>query len=261
MSDCVLVSHPRPGVALITLARPERMNAIDPEMNQLMAQALQRLEHDPTVRCIVLTGAGDRAFCAGADIPHYLPFLLENIRQGRDDPQVCGLTHRPTTHKPILAAINGLAMGGGLEIALVCDLRIASTQARLGLPEIKLGVLAGAGGCTRLPRTLPAALAAEMSLTGQPIDATRALQAGLVSQVVQPQVLLETALDLAQTIASRAPKALRACTALLRRARFEELSAALQHEREAFAEVLQSQDAQEGIRAFAEKREPVYRDA
>jgi len=261
MNPSVHITRPRPGVALITMSRPERLNAIDPTMNEAMAQALMNLERDDSVRCIVITGAGDRAFCAGADIPALLPHLEANIRQNRDDPQICGVTHRTLTTKPLVAAINGLAMGGGLEIALACDLRIASTQARMGLPEINLGVLAGAGGCTRLPRTVPAALAAEMILTGQPISAQRSLEAGLVSRVVEPPALMDTALDLAQTIAARAPKALRACTALLRRPRFDELNDALVQERQAFANVLLTEDAQKGIRAFTEKRSPVYRDA
>ena len=261
MNPSVQINRPRPGVALITLSRPERLNAIDPQMNDTMAQTLIELERDDEVRCIVITGAGDRAFCAGADIPTLLPYLETHIRQGCDDPQLGGVTHRTLTTKPLIAAINGLAMGGGMEIALACDLRIASTQARMGLPEINLGVLAGAGGCTRLPRTVPAALAAEMILTGQPINAQRCLEAGLVSRVVEPAALLDTVFDLAQTIAARAPKALRACTALLRRPRFEELNDALAQERQAFADLLLTQDAQEGIRAFTEKRQPVYRDA
>ncbi len=223
-----------------------------------MAGELQR---DDGVRCIVLTGAGDRAFCVGADIPTLLPWIRANVEAGRDDPQLGGMTHRNTTAKPLLAAVNGLALGGGLELALACDLRIASSNARFGLPEIRLGLLAGAGGCTRLPRAIPAALAAEMILTGEPIGAERALQAGLVSRVVTPGQLLDEALGLAESVAARAPGAVRACTALLRRARFRELADALAQERNAFAQLLLSGDGQEGVRAFGEKRDPVWRDA
>jgi enoyl-CoA hydratase/E-phenylitaconyl-CoA hydratase len=257
----VLSAFPAPGVALVTLNRPERHNAIDPATDRAMADTLAALERDDEVRCIVITGAGDRAFCAGAEIPMLLPHLKANIEAGKDDPQFCGVTHRHVTRKPLLAAVNGLALGGGLELALACDLRIASTNARFGLPEINVGVLAGAGGCTRLPRTIPAALAAEMILTGQPIDAQRALQVGLVSRVVEPRELLDIALQLAQTVASRAPRALRACTELLRRPRFAEIQEALAAERALFASVLRTRDADEGILAFTEKRQPRYVDA
>lgn len=261
MHATVQLSRPREGVALVTITRAERFNAIDPATDRAMGETLAALEADPAVRCIVITGAGDKAFCAGADIPTLLPHLKANLAAGSDDPQFCGATHRATTRKPLIAAINGVAFGGGLELALACDLRIASSNARFGLPEIQLGVLAGAGGCTRLPRTVPAALAAEMILTGEPIDAARALQAGLVSRVVAPADLLGDALDLAEKIAARAPQAVRACTALLRLPRFDELDAALAVERTAFAGLMATQDAQEGIRAFTEKRPPVFRDA
>ncbi len=261
MNIPVDVSFPAPGVALVTIARPEKFNAIDTQTDQAMAAALTALDSNPQVRCIVITGAGSKAFCAGADIAQLLPQLKRNILAGQDSPQFCGVTHRPSTHKPLLAAINGVALGGGLELALSCDLRIASSNASFALPEITVGVLAGGGGCTRLPRTISAALAAEMILTGRPINAERALQAGLISQVVAPDALLARALELAQTIAARAPQSVRACTALLRRPRFEELQDALVHERHAFAQVITTRDAQEGIRAFSEKREPVYTDA
>jgi enoyl-CoA hydratase/carnithine racemase len=260
MTATVEITHPRPGVAVLTIARPERMNAIDPATDRAMGVALAALEADADVRCIVLTGAGDKAFCAGADIPALLPHLRANIEANRDDPQFCGLTHGPLTTKPLLAAVNGLALGGGLELALACDLRIAASHARFGLPEIKVGVLAGAGGCTRLPRTIPAALAAEMILTGETIDAGRALQTGLVSRVVDAANLLDEALALAQTVAARSPQAVRACTALLRRPRYEELREAMRRERELFAGLLLSGEADEAIRAFGGKQTPAARE-
>ena len=258
--ETVILSRPRPGVALLTLNRPQRYNAIDVELDAAMNTLLAQLEQDDAVRCIAVTGAGTQAFCTGADIPTLLPKLRGDIEAGRDDAHLAGVTHRNVTSKPLLAAVNGLALGGGLELALACDLRIASTNARFGLPEIKLGLLAAAGGVTRLPRSIPPALAAEMILTGEPIPAERALQAGLVSRVVAPDALLAQALDLAETVASRAPGALRACTRLLRRARFEDLRGPLAEERAAFATLLQSPDGREGVAAFAEKRSPVWRE-
>ncbi|MCY1206046.1 2,3-dehydroadipyl-CoA hydratase [Variovorax boronicumulans] len=260
MQDSIEITRPAPGVGLLTISRPEKYNAIDPATDHEIARAFAELDADAGVRCIVVTGAGNKAFCAGADIPELLPHLKRNVAAGRDDPQFCGITHRATTNKPVLAAINGVALGGGLELALACDMRIASASARFGLPEIKVGVLAGGGGCTRLPRTIPAALAAEMILTGEPIDARRALEAGLISQITAPDALIPRALEMAAVVASRAPLSVRACTALLRRARYDELQDALTDERRAFAGVLLSRDADEGVRAFAEKRTPRYED-
>jgi len=260
-ADGLLVDNPRPGVALVTINRPERMNAIDPQLNSALEQVIQRLGTDADVRCIVITGAGDRAFCAGAHIPTLLPHLAEMLRLGTDDPQFAGVTHRAPSGKPLIAAINGVALGGGLELALACDIRIAASTARLGLPEITVGVLAGAGGCTRLPRSIPPALAAEMILSGSPIDAERALASGLISRILPPGELLKAALDLAETIASRAPRAVRACTELLRRQWRRDLVPALAEEREVFAGVMATQDAREGIEAFAQKRAPRFLDA
>jgi enoyl-CoA hydratase/E-phenylitaconyl-CoA hydratase len=259
--DGLLVNNPRPGVALVTINRPGQMNAIDPQLNLALERVIQRLGTDPDIRCMVITGVGDRAFCAGAHIPTLLPHLAESLRKGVDDPQFAGVTHRVPHGKPLVAAINGVALGGGLELALACDIRIASDTARFGLPEITVGVLAGAGGCTRLPRSIPPALAAEMILTGQPIDAARAFQCGLISQILPRDQLLHTALDLAETIAARAPKAVRACTELLRRQWRRELEPALAEEREVFAGVMATQDAKEGIEAFAQKRAPRFLDA
>lgn len=258
MQGSIEITRPAAGVGLLTISRPEKYNAIDPATDREMARIFAEMEADASVRCIVVTGAGKRAFCAGADIPELLPHLKRNVAAQRDDPQFCGITHRTATSKPVLAAVNGVALGGGLELALACDMRIASDSARFGLPEIKVGVLAGGGGCTRLPRTIPAALAAEMILTGESIDATRALAAGLISQITKPDALIPRALEIAAAVAGQAPKSVRACTALIRRARYEELRDALADERRAFADVLMSRDADEGIRAFAEKRAPRY---
>jgi len=260
MTDSVLISYPVDGVGVLTLSRVHKHNAIDPATSEQMARSLALLESDDQIRCIILTGAGDKAFCAGADIVELLPELRSSVAQGRHDPQFCGLTHRCVTTKPLLAAVNGVALGGGLELALACDLRIASTRARFGLPEITVGVLAGGGGCTRLPRTIPSALAAEMILTGRSIDAERALQVGLISEITAPEALLGRALEIAQLIAARAPRAVRACTRLLRHARYTELAGALALESQEFQGLLKTQDADEGMRAFAEKRAPVYAD-
>ena len=253
------VLHIKDGIATITLNRPAQRNRLENEDLQTLLAHFQQVNADLGVRVLVLTantqGQPKPVFCAGYDIGGF-------NEQGQGAMSFEQVPEALAVLRPItLCALNGSVYGGATDLVLACDLRIASTQARMGLPEINLGVLAGAGGCTRLPRTVPAALAAEMILTGQPINAQRCLEAGLVSRVVEPAALLDTVFDLAQTIAARAPKALRACTALLRRPRFEELNDALAQERQAFADLLLTQDAQVGIRAFTEKRPPVYRNA
>lgn len=248
---------PEEGIALITLNRPDRHNAIDPPTDKLLGEVFAAAEADKSIRCIVVTGAG-ATFCAGADITTMLPYLKSGIQSGNDVPQFGGITHWPMTTKPVIAAINGAALGGGLEIALACDLRIASRTATFGLPEITVGVLAGGGGCTRLPRDISSAVAAEMILTGKPIDAGRALVLGLVSDVADPDELMPKALKLASVIAARAPLAVAACTQLLRRQRYEELRTQLLEERSQFAKIICSNDAAEGIAAFSQKRAPKY---
>ena len=261
ITEGLLLSQPEPGIAWVTIDRPATMNALTPTLNKALDELMRTLDADKAVRCIIITGAGDKAFCAGADIPTLLPHMETMIQNGQDDPQFAGVTHRAPCGKPLIAAINGAALGGGLELALACDIRIASITAKFGLPEITIGVLAGAGGCTRLPRMIPPSLAAEMILTGCAIDAGRALQCGLVSQVVTGNDLHTAALDLARMIASRAPQAVRACTELLRRPWRHDIMAALDVERQAFAGLLATKDAKEGINAFRQKRTPRFKDA
>jgi enoyl-CoA hydratase/carnithine racemase len=153
-------------VAMVTIARPEAGNAIDTATHEELAGTWPTLERDEAVRVIVLTGAGAKAFCTGADIVNFLPYLGELIARGKDPEHFCGLTMTPLK-KPIIAAINGAALGGGLELALACDLRIASDNATFGLPEPRIGLIAGAGGVTRLARAVPEAIAMDMLQTGR----------------------------------------------------------------------------------------------
>ncbi|MEW6645013.1 MAG: enoyl-CoA hydratase/isomerase family protein [Pseudomonadota bacterium] len=249
----ILRDLPRPGIALITINRPDKLNCIDRATDNLMREAWAWAERNDEVRCIVLTGT-KRAFCAGGDIAELLPDIRDRAAVNADDGTFCGLTRVHPTRKPIIAAVNGLAFGGGLELALASDIRIASQEARFGLPEVQVGVLAGAGGASRLPRLVSPALAAEMLLTGEPIDAETALRAGLVSRVVAPDALLDTALAIAGRIAANAPLAIARTLDLIRRSRSLSLADSLDLERASLHELLATADAAEGMAAFTAKR-------
>ncbi|RJQ08110.1 MAG: enoyl-CoA hydratase/isomerase family protein [Dehalococcoidia bacterium] len=196
-------------VATLTLNRPEAMNAMNAALADQLRIGIERIENDPDIRVGIITGNG-RAFCAGADLKE----RASGGDSGRGWHDVAGFIQRHPdagwTAKPIIAAINGFALAGGLELALRCDILVASTDAQFGLPEIKHGFFAGGGGPPRLPRAIPRALAMEMILTGEPIDAATALRAGLVSRVVLPDQLLPTVRAIAERIASYNPIAVRA---------------------------------------------------
>lgn len=245
------------GIAWVTINRPRQRNAIDIATHEALRALWSRLDVDEAVRVIVLTGAGTRAFCAGADIRDFLPYLRARIAEGADPGDFCGLTHFPSA-KPVIAAINGAALGGGLELALAADLRIAVEGAVFGLPEVKLGAIAGAGGIVRLMRALPAALARDMLLTGRSIRAARALEAGLVSEVVSPGMLHAAARALARQIADNSPTALRLTREVMATTEGLPLDAALAAERKAFHVATASEDFALGVQAFAEGGVPSF---
>ena len=247
-------------VATMTLNRPDRMNTIGSSMKPDLARAFFELARaDERVRAVVLTGAGDRAFCAGADIKE------------RADHQVCAteffMTQKATHElcrnieefeKPVVAAINGVALGGGLELALCCDLRLASSSARLGLPEVRLGVIPAAGGTQRLPRLIGEARAKALMLTAAQIDAGQALQYGLVTQVLAPEALMPAALELAAQIAEMPPLAVCFAKRAVNRGMQTDMDSGLEFERYAAALLVDTEDRKEGMRAFVEKRKPVF---
>ncbi|MEH6412514.1 enoyl-CoA hydratase/isomerase family protein [Pseudomonas sp. NPDC089395] len=246
-------------VGLVTINRPQAMNAIDLESHLAFQQVWGKVNADDQVHVVVITGAGGKAFCSGADIGTFLPYLRERAQREVDDGDFCGINRKPPTTKPIIAAINGLAYAGGLEIALACDIRISVVHARFALPEPKWGVIAGAGGVTRLARAVPTSLATQMILTGEPITADRALAEGLVSELVEPDQLLPRAMEIAELIVRNGPLAVRSSLQVVRRGADCGLDAALELERTAFRRVLLSEDFKEGIAAFTEKRTPVYK--
>jgi crotonobetainyl-CoA hydratase len=252
-----LVQFQRAGqVAIITLNRPDAMNAVNSAVSTAVGAALVRLADDPTLRAGVVTGSG-RAFCAGAD--------LKAIAAGQsflspEHPEwgFAGLVQH-YIDKPLIAAVNGFALGGGTEIVLACDLAVLSSEATLGLPEVTRGLIAGAGGLLRLPDQMPAKLASAAVLTGDPIPPSVALRWGLVNAVVKPEEVLNVALRLAERIAANAPLAVRASKRVMARRRDfgSDWSDAVwkMNDRE-LAAILASVDAKEGPPAFAEKRPP-----
>ncbi|MEI5682630.1 enoyl-CoA hydratase/isomerase family protein [Mesorhizobium sp. CCNWLW179-1] len=223
--------------------RPEKRNAIDVEAHEHLSALWSELEDRTDIRVIVLTGMGDQAFCSGADIGTFLPFLSSRIAIGEDPGHFCGLTHR-RLRKPVIAAINGAALGGGLELALAADLRIAASTAKFALPEVKIGAIAGAGGISRLARMIPPAVAAKMILTGESINAERALEIGLVSDIVPLDELQSFVQKVAESIARCPEEAVGLSLEVFRNAGELPLEALLVEERKAFRAVA-------GTEAFA----------
>ncbi len=240
-------------VAVVTVDRPDAMNALDQATLTELRDRLAELAADESVRVVVLTGAGERAFVAGADIKAMAEMSRgEAFAWGRLGHETASLLE--TMPKPAIAAINGFALGGGCELALACDVRYASASARLGQPEVSIGIIPGWGGTQRLPRVVGIGPAKELILTGRLVDAEEALRIGLVNAVFPPEELLDKALELARTLAAKSPLVLAAIKETTARTFYSDLGA----EAEAFAGLFGSEDRQEGMRAFIEKREPRF---
>ena len=240
-------------VAVVTVDRPDAMNALDQATLTELRDRLAELAADESVRVVVLTGAGERAFVAGADIKAMAEMSRdEAFAWGRLGHETASLLE--TMPKPAIAAINGFALGGGCELALACDVRYASASARLGQPEVSIGIIPGWGGTQRLPRIVGIGPAKELILTGRLVDAEEALRIGLVNAVFPPEELLDKALELARTLAAKSPLVLAAIKETTARTFYGDLGA----EAEAFAGLFGSEDQQEGMRAFIEKREPRF---
>ncbi len=242
-------------IATITLNRPEKLNAVTPEMAAAIEAAVRDINRSETVRCVILTGAGERAFCAGSDIRQLDAY--DTPWNFRNRPDYCDAIR--ALSKPIIAAVNGYALGGGLETAMSCDIRIASPNATFAAPEIKLGWIGGGGMAAHLMHSAGASNAALLLLTGDPIDAGKALSWGLVSEVVPLADLLLRARALAGIIASRAPIAAETAKANLRAANAMPLEKAIEYERDLQTICFATADAAEGRAAFMEKRPPVFK--
>lgn len=243
------------GVALVTIDRPEARNALSFALLAELADALEELDRDGRTRVAILTGAGDRAFAAGADIVELADQTPERLRSER---------HFDTWDRlwaigiPLIAAVRGYALGGGCELAMTCDLIVAGDDAQFGQPEIRIGVMPGAGGTQRLTRAIGVARAMELVLTGRTMPAAEALATGLVTTVVPAADVLDAAVDLADQIAAMPPLAVRAAKRSVLAAAELPLSAGLRAEREAFFDLFATDDQREGMRAFQEKRPPTW---
>jgi enoyl-CoA hydratase len=256
-----LLYEVREGVALITLNRPERMNTLGGSMkDELRSAFFEHAREDESVRAVVLTGAGERAFCAGADIKEravHSPTLPEfHLRQKATHELFRAIE---SFEKPVISAINGVALGGGLELALATDIRIAAATAKFGLPEARIGALPAAGGTQRLPRLVGPAWAKQLMFSCESIDTERALSIGLVTQVTAPGALLPTAFEMARRIAANAPLSIRFIKHAVDMGLQTGIEAGLEYERFAAAIVVASEDRKEGMQAFVEKRAPVFR--
>jgi enoyl-CoA hydratase len=241
-------------VALVRLNRPKQLNALNGPTMDALCEALEKLDRDEAVRVLVVTGS-ERAFAAGADIGEMagaspIDMLVTN--------RIAQWDRVRRISKPVIAAVAGWCLGGGCELAMALDLIVASESARFGQPEIKIGVIPGAGGTQRLPRAIGKSKAMEMILTGEPITAAEAERIGLVSRVVPDELLVEDALSLAAEIAKRAPLALRMAKESVNAAYEMSLTDGLAHERRLFYLLFASDDQKEGMNAFMEKREPEF---
>jgi enoyl-CoA hydratase len=247
MSDTLRISHPQDGVALVELNRPKRLNALNNELMRALGDALERFAADGTTRAVVIAG-DERAFAAGADIGEFQT----------DGPDLAQWDRLWASPLPRVAAVRGLALGGGLELAMSCDLFVVADDARLGQPEINLGVMPGAGGTQRLVRAVGKAIAMEMVLLGRELSGREACERGLANRSVPAEQTLSTALELAAAIALKAPIAIRTAKRAIDRAFEASLGENLRAERADFYALLTTDDAREGIAAFVERRPPTW---
>jgi enoyl-CoA hydratase len=267
MSDDVILYRLEGGIAEVTLNRPEKMNALTPEMLVRLARLWDEIEADTTIGVAIVTGAGERAFCAGADLDRLTP-LLTRARKAEDEwdeallaePKLLNraMLRRFDFHTPVIAAMRGTIVAGGMELALACDLRVCGEDSTLGLAEVRRGLIPAAGGIARVSRQIPWAVAAEILLIGDRIPAAEALRIGLVNRVVPGDEVLETARQLAARMAQNSPMAMRKAKEVMTAASGRSIEDAFGLEDAAIRLVLRSEDAREGSRAFMEKRAPQF---
>ena len=246
------------GIAVLTVNRPEKLNALNGTTVDSLDRFFSRASDDNAIRAIIVTGAGERSFVAGADIEEVAGFdALDGRAWGLRGQAM--LRRIEQMEKPVIAAINGYALGGGLELAMACHIRIASASAKLGQPELRLGIVPGFGGTQRLPRLVGKGRAIEMLLTGDPVGAREAHEMGLVNRVVEPESLLEDARGLAARILRNGPLAIALTLQAVNRGTEMPLTEALDWEVSQYALSCATEDVHEGTRAFLEKRKPVFR--
>jgi enoyl-CoA hydratase len=253
MSDQAILSDQRDGILIITINRPEARNAVNGDVASGIAAALDQLDADDDLRVGIVTGAGGY-FSAGMDLKAF----MQGESPYANDRGFAGITQR-AARKPLIAAVEGFALAGGFEIALSCDLIVASREARFGIPEVKRSLVAAGGALLRLPKRIPYHLAMELALTGAPISAQRAMEIGIVNRLVESGSALDSAVELANQIVKNGPLALMASKEILQKAVDWDEAEGWAKQGELSGPVFTSEDAREGATAFAEKREPVWR--
>ena len=251
----LILSETRGRVGLITLNRPQAMNALNNQLMRELMDALEAFDQDESIGAMVITG-NQQAFAAGADIKELADLSIQQITE-RDHIAVFGRIR--SISKPVIAAVSGWALGGGCEVALSCDMIVASESAKFGQPEINIGVIPGAGGTQRLTRAVGKVIAMEMILNDRRLTAQEAYQFGMVNRVVPVEAYLDEALKLAAEIASRAPVAIRAAKKMINQAHEQTLSEGLTAEKQEFYNLFVTEDQKEGMQAFIEKRQPQWK--
>ncbi|HSM09787.1 MAG TPA: enoyl-CoA hydratase-related protein, partial [Gemmatimonadota bacterium] len=244
-------------VAILTVNRPDKLNALNEQVRRETLEHLERIESDDEIGVVIITGAGEKAFIAGADIGEFAGRSPFDQRVAMRSPRVFDVM--ATFPKPVIAMINGYCLGGGCELSMACDFRLASSRARLGQPEVNLGIIPGGGGTQRLPRLVGEGHAMRLIMTGELITAEEAERIGLVEKVFEPEALLEETLAMARTIASRSPIALQAAKESVLAARRMPLDAGLGFERAWFGLLFSTEDKNEGVDAFLAKRDPEFK--
>jgi len=253
-----LVYEKKDNIGLLIINRPEKMNAISQELTAELSLFLDEIENDDELRVIVITGAGDKAFVAGADINELVDRDARlGRRVSRERQEI--FSRIENLHVPVIAAVNGYALGGGLELALACSIRICSEKAQFGAPEVKLGIIPGDGGTQRLPRLVGQGRAMEMIITGDFIDAQEAYRIGLVNKVFPPEKLKEEAMELAKKIASRPPLAVRYAKEAVNRSQEGDSVSGFALESYLHALSCTTEDKKEGVSAFLEKRKGKFK--
>ena len=258
MDEKVLLTEKRDGVAILTLNRPEVMNSFNFALLHALKEQIEALKFNTNIRVVIITGSGQKAFCAGADLKERTTysesqvktfiFTIRNLFTSIED-----------LNKPVIAAINGVALGGGTELALACDIRIASMNALMGLTETRLAIIPGAGGTQRLPRLIGRGKAKELIFTGRRVDAQEALQVGLVNQICEPEYLLDECLKMAAMICEAGPIAVEQAKYAINYGLETDLHTGLGIESNAYWITIPTEDRLEGLAAFQEKRKPVYK--
>lgn len=258
MNNAVQVSTQEDGIVVITLNRPNAANALSTKMLEELKNVIDTCKFDPSVRCLILTGAGEKVFCAGADLKERVGMEPQMVRKTVSLIREC-INNLESLPQPVIAAVNGAAFGGGTELALACDIRVASEHAKFGLTETSLGIIPGAGGTQRLPRLVGKGRAKELIFTARRIEAQEAKEIGLVEYVVRPESLFQKAIEIASQIVRNAPIAVRQAKFAIEKGMDVDLSTGLAIEQNAYEITIPTKDRLEGLQAFKEKRPPVYK--